>query len=232
MACADCPLTFGRSYQARTSDETKKMMRRLSKDNTKHYGRFLGKMTHTNPLVVFSTMLGQIQAYDNLIVPVVDMMKYITPMSFDVVAYTLLSQLASPSKAQLKDDGLNVSLWMQSLSSFCGNLYKKYPHIELVGLLQYVTQTLKSGQSLQLLLLRDLVTKMAGIDMLDDLSADQLQVPPPTPPAPARASARLRLCSTPPQPRRIPTLSLSASIAGSGGRRHASQLCDRRARHQ
>ena len=53
-------------------------------------------------------------------------------------------------------------MWMQSLSSFCGNLYKKYPSIELVGLLQYITNTLKSGTSLQLLLLRDLVTKMSG----------------------------------------------------------------------
>ena len=47
---------------------------------------------------------------------------------------------------RLKEDGLNVSLWMQSLSSFCGNLYKKYPGIELVGLLQYITNTLKSAQ--------------------------------------------------------------------------------------
>eukprot|EP00966_Prymnesium_polylepis_P091701 2122631-Prymnesium_polylepis.1 len=63
---------------------------------------------------------------------------------------------------------------MQSLSSFCGNLYKKYPSIELVGLLQYIANTLKSGQTLQLLVLRDLVTKMAGIDTLEDLSKDQL----------------------------------------------------------
>ena len=37
----------------------------------------------------------------------------------------MLAQLATPSKDRLKQDGLNVSLWMHSLSSFCGNLYKK-----------------------------------------------------------------------------------------------------------
>ena len=63
---------------------------------------------------------------------------------------------------------------MQSLSSFCGNLYKKYPNIELTGLLQYIANTLKSGQSLQLLLLRDMVTKMAGIELLEDISDNQL----------------------------------------------------------
>ena len=159
----------------RTADETKRMMRRLSKENTKQYGRHLGKITHANPCVVFDTILSQIQSYDNLIVPVVEMMKYLTPMSFDVLSYMLLAHLSDPEKTRLKSDGLNVSLWMQSLSSFCGNLYKKYPTIELVGLLQYIANTLKSGQSLQLLVLRDMVTKMAGIDMFEDLSQDQLE---------------------------------------------------------
>ena len=136
--------------------------------------RSLGKISHANPAVVFNTILAQIQGYDNLIVPVVDMMKYASPMSYDVLSYVILTQLASPSKERLKEDGLNVSLWMQSLSSFCGNLYKKYPSVELVGLLQYVANTLKSGQSLQLLLLRDLVTKMSGIEVLEDISHEQL----------------------------------------------------------
>ena len=140
--------------KAKTADETKRMMRRLSKENTKQYGRHLGKITHCNPGVVFDTILGQIQAYDNLIVPVVEMMKYLTPLSFDVLSFELLVHLSDPDKVRLKDDGLNVSLWMQSLSSFCGNLYKKYPNIELLGLLQYIANTLKSGNSLQLLLLR------------------------------------------------------------------------------
>ena len=160
---------------ARTADETKRMMRRLSKENTRQYGRHLGKLTHVVPSIVFDTMLEQIQAYDNLIVPVVEMMRYLTPMSFDVLTFIILSHLASPQKTQMKTDGLNVSMWMQSLSSFCGNLYKKYPSIELVGLLQYIANTLKSGTSLQLLLLRDLVTKMAGIEPLEDLSVDQLE---------------------------------------------------------
>ena len=109
-----------------------------------------------------------------MIVPIVDMLRYASPMSYDVLSYVMLAQLATPSKDRLKQDGLNVSLWMQSLSSFCGNLYKKYPSIELVGLLQYIANTLKSGQSLQLLLLRDLVTKMSGIEVLEDISHEQL----------------------------------------------------------
>ena len=66
------------------------------------------------------------QGYDNMIVPIVDMLKYASPMSYDVLSYVVLAQLSTPSKDRLKQDGLNVSLWMHSLSSFCGNLYKKY----------------------------------------------------------------------------------------------------------
>ena len=84
--------------RARTADDTKKMMRRLSKENTKQYGRHLGKITHCVPSVVFDTILEQIQAYDNLIVPVVEMMKYLTPMSFDVLTFTVLSHLASRAR--------------------------------------------------------------------------------------------------------------------------------------
>ena len=160
--------------KALTADATKRMLRRLSKDNTKQYGRHLGKISHSNPGTVFNTILSQVQGYDNMIVPIVDMLRYASPMSYDVLSYVMLAQLATPSKDRLKQDGLNVSLWMQSLSSFCGNLYKKYPSIELVGLLQYIANTLKSGQSLQLLLLRDLVTKMSGIEVLEDISHEQL----------------------------------------------------------
>jgi hypothetical protein len=49
--------------------------------------------------------------------------RYMTPMSFDVLTFTVLSHLSSPQKTQLKTDGLNVSLWMQSLSSFCGSAH-------------------------------------------------------------------------------------------------------------
>ena len=59
--------------KALTADATKRMLRRLSKDNTKQYGRHLGKISHSNPGTVFDTILSQVQGYDNMIVPIVDM---------------------------------------------------------------------------------------------------------------------------------------------------------------
>ena len=50
---------------------------------------------HVIAVAHFGVILTQVEAYDNLIVPVVEMMKYLTPMSFDVLTFTVLSHLSS-----------------------------------------------------------------------------------------------------------------------------------------
>lgn len=80
------------------------MCRRITKDNVKPSGRLLGKLTHSNPGIVFSyvsldlsllllllffflhQVLSQIQKYDNIIIHVVDSLKYLTPLAYDVLA--------------------------------------------------------------------------------------------------------------------------------------------------
>jgi hypothetical protein len=88
-------------------------------------------------------VLVQIQIYDNLINPVVDSLKYLTSLSYDVLGYCLVESLASADRDRFKHDGTSISLWLQSLASFCGAIFKKY-NIELTGLLQYVANQLKA----------------------------------------------------------------------------------------
>lgn len=85
----------------------------------------------------------QIQIYDNLIGPVVDSLKYLTLLSFDCLGYCLIEALTMADRDRFKHDGTSISLWLQSLASFCGAIFKKYS-IELSGLLQYVANQLKS----------------------------------------------------------------------------------------
>lgn len=85
----------------------------------------------------------QIQIYDNLIGPVVDSLKYLTLLSFDCLGYCLIEALTMADRDRFKHDGTSISLWLQSLASFCGAIFKKY-NIELSGLLQYVANQLKS----------------------------------------------------------------------------------------
>jgi len=51
--------------------------------------------------------------------------------------------LAGADRDRFKHDGTSISLWLQSLASFCGAIFKKY-NIELTGLLQYVANQLKA----------------------------------------------------------------------------------------
>ena len=60
------------------------------------------------------------------------------------------------------------------LASFCGNVFKKYP-IELTGLLQYIANQLKAGKSFDLLVLKEVIQKMAGIDITEEVTSSQLE---------------------------------------------------------
>ncbi|XP_029643856.1 THO complex subunit 2 [Octopus sinensis] len=155
-------------------ERAKYIMKRLSKENVKPSGRQLGKLSHSNPGVLFEYVLSQIQKYDNFIVPVVDSLKYLTSLSYDVLAYSVVEAVANPDRERLKHDDTNISLWLQSLASFAGSVCRKYP-VELAGLMQYVANQLKAGKSFDLLLLREIVQKMAGIEISEEITDDQLE---------------------------------------------------------
>ncbi|XP_020805921.1 LOW QUALITY PROTEIN: THO complex subunit 2 [Drosophila serrata] len=154
--------------------DIKALMKRVSKENVKQLGRQVGKYSHCAPGLLFDYILLQIQIYDNLIGPVCDMLKYLTALSFDCLGYCIIESLTLTGRLRFKDDGTSLSLWLQSLASFCGTIFKKY-NIELSGLLQYVANQLKSQKSLDLLILREIVHKMAGVESCEEMTNDQLQ---------------------------------------------------------
>lgn len=129
--------------RADSEKQIKNIMKRVSKENAKPVGRLIGKLTHCSPGFLFDYVLLQIQVYNNLITPVVDSLKYLTNLSYDVLGFCLIECLANADKKRVKHDSTSISGWLQSLSSFCGAVYKKYS-IELTGLLQYVTNQLKA----------------------------------------------------------------------------------------
>uniref|UniRef100_A0A3Q3AK23 THO complex subunit 2 n=1 Tax=Kryptolebias marmoratus TaxID=37003 RepID=A0A3Q3AK23_KRYMA len=157
--------------KAQTVERAKYIMR-LTKENVKQSGRQIGKLSHSNPTILFDYMLSQIQWYDNLIVPVVDSLKYLTSLNYDVLADCIIEALANPEKEKMKHDDTTISSWLQ-LASLCGAVFRKYP-IELAGLLQYVTNQLKAGK-FDLLILKEVVQKMAGIEITDEMTSEQLE---------------------------------------------------------
>uniref|UniRef100_A0A3Q1CI77 THO complex subunit 2 n=1 Tax=Amphiprion ocellaris TaxID=80972 RepID=A0A3Q1CI77_AMPOC len=139
-----------------------------------HRYRLYGQWKNETYSSICFIMLSQIQWYDNLIVPVVDSLKYLTSLNYDVLAYCIIEALANPEKEKMKHDDTTISSWLQSLASLCGAVFRKYP-IELAGLLQYVTNQLKAGKSFDLLILKEVVQKMAGIEITDEMTSEQLE---------------------------------------------------------
>ncbi|XP_053129747.1 THO complex subunit 2 isoform X2 [Hemicordylus capensis] len=160
--------------KAQSIDRAKYIMKRLTKENVKPSGRQIGKLSHSNPTILFDYILSQIQKYNNLITPVVDSLKYLTSLNYDVLAYCIIEALANPEKERMKHDDTTISSWLQSLASFCGAVFRKYP-IELAGLLQYVANQLKAGKSFDLLILKEVVQKMAGIEITEEMTMEQLE---------------------------------------------------------
>lgn len=160
--------------QSETEREARGILRRVSSDNVRSSGRSLAKASHPNPVVFFTVVLHQIQSYDNLIEPVVETAKYLTPFEYDVFSFTLLEALSNPEKDRTKSDGTNASLWLKSLAAFSGAFYKKYPVTDCTPLLQYLVNQLKHNHVKDLIVLSELIQKMAGIEPIGELSEQQI----------------------------------------------------------
>ncbi|CAB3401547.1 unnamed protein product [Caenorhabditis bovis] len=153
---------------------TKYVLKRLSKETVRVMGRQLGKLCHVHPTTVLSYLLSQVQTFDNLIGPVVDGLRFLTSLEFDVLTYCIISQLADPSKQALKSTDATISPWLQALGTLVGSLYRRYP-LELNGMLEYVQNQLKMCKSFDMLLLREIIQNMSWVESCTQATRDQLE---------------------------------------------------------
>ncbi|KAL5249382.1 hypothetical protein ACHWQZ_G018294 [Mnemiopsis leidyi] len=160
--------------KAETIHTSRYILKRLTKENVKPFGRQIGRVAHCNPAVIFDQILFQIQRYDNLILPIVNALKYLGLLSLDVLSYCIIEALSDPEKSKQKEEDTNISWWFQVLAQFCGHVYKKY-NIELSGLLQYIVNQLKANKSTDLLILKEVIQRMSGIEISEEVTESQLE---------------------------------------------------------
>jgi len=156
-------------------------LKRLSKDNVRDMGRQVSKVTHSNPLVVLSTILNQIESYGNLIEMMVEAVRFVTPLSLDVLGFCILSRLRGAAsgggggnRSRLKGDGVNVSQWLASIEAFTGAFYKKCPDVEFRGILCFLIHRLSQGHVIELGVLRTLLKTAGGYGFADYTSSSSL----------------------------------------------------------
>ncbi|KAI6151770.1 transcription factor/nuclear export subunit protein 2-domain-containing protein [Pisolithus tinctorius] len=162
-----------RIRQVQADRESKGILRRLSHNTIDTLSGTVAKLVHSNPAIFFTNVVNQIMAYDNLASVVIQALRYVTNMGFDVLVFVILDALSNPHKNRVKDDGVNISDWLQSLASFTGMLFRRYS-ADLSPLLKYVVHQLYNGQTTDIVVLKELIWKMAGIEPLPSLSDSQI----------------------------------------------------------
>uniref|UniRef100_A0A0E0JST0 THO complex subunit 2 n=1 Tax=Oryza punctata TaxID=4537 RepID=A0A0E0JST0_ORYPU len=146
--------------------DTRRLLKRLAKENLKQLGRMVAKLAHANPMTV--------EAYRDMITPVVDAFKYLTQLEFDILQYIVIERLAQGGREKLKDDGLNLSDWLQCLASFWGHLCKKHHSVELRSLFQYLVNQLKKDSGIELVVLEELIQQMANVQYTENMTEEQV----------------------------------------------------------
>eukprot|EP00808_Paulinella_micropora_P020644 g544.t1 len=77
-------------------------------------------------MIVFELLLENLEVYDNLILPSIDALKYVSAFGQDCLGYALLLRMSDPSRNKLSEDGINECKWFQNLCHFAGCFYRKY----------------------------------------------------------------------------------------------------------
>ncbi|KAI1179390.1 transcription factor/nuclear export subunit protein 2-domain-containing protein [Nemania sp. FL0916] len=162
------------AFKAARSD-TLATLKRLSLENISMSAKKLAKIALSSPGVVCKVALDQIEAYTNLIEAFVECTKYFTEMGHDVLVWSLLSSLGGKQRSRTQETSiLLTSRWLQALSKFSGKVFRRYENVNSTPVIQYVNEQVATGKSTDLVILRDLITSMAGIVPDVDFTDGQL----------------------------------------------------------
>lgn len=147
----------------RARSETRDVLKRISKSNLKSMARALAKIAYSSPGAVFQLAISQIEFYENFAETFTECARYLTYLAYDVFNWALLSAVGGGGKSRVQADGMLTSHWLQSLTVFISKVYKRYSVMSPVPMLQYVLDQLTHGNSVDLIVLEEMVTTMAGI---------------------------------------------------------------------
>ncbi|KAF2457162.1 transcription factor/nuclear export subunit protein 2-domain-containing protein [Lineolata rhizophorae] len=143
--------------------ETKDILKRISRTNTKQMARALAKVAASNPTVVFSITISQIESYENMIEVVVECARYFTFLAYDVLTWALMNALGNQGRNRMQQDGMLTSSWLRALSMFIGRALRRYSVMNPTPILQYVAYQVRLGNFTDLEVLEHAVNEMTGI---------------------------------------------------------------------
>ena len=92
------------------------------------------------------------------------------------MAYTLVRHLSDSNSPSL-DNEANIAQWIQNLSEFASLFFKKYCHVDMLGLLNYLLNQLRTkNEFVHMVILKEVIAKMFGWSQfnINEMSTSQL----------------------------------------------------------
>jgi THO complex subunit 2 len=107
----------------------RRSLRRLSSENARPLGRMLAKPSHAHPVACARVLAGQLQAYDNLIYPAVDALRYTGALALDALFGVVVGCLEN---GRVGDDGIMPFFYFYFVKTlkliyFLKKIYKPSP---------------------------------------------------------------------------------------------------------
>ncbi|KAK8869600.1 hypothetical protein IAR55_000167 [Kwoniella newhampshirensis] len=118
------PCLVAAQAAAECTKEVQKALRRVTSSSTsgsataatqaeRYSARYLAKLSHGNPLFLWTTAVTQVKAYPNIGQAIVDAGRYMTQLSFDVATFVMLDTLSDDRAMRLNETGTGVALWLE-----------------------------------------------------------------------------------------------------------------------
>ncbi|OLY80910.1 THO complex subunit 2 [Smittium mucronatum] len=164
--------------------EIRSVLRRLSKETVKTMGRKLCKVCHMNPLVALPLIVDRISYDDNLIGPIVEALRFLTPLGIDILMFVAIEVMFDNNRPRVKKNGVDLSNWLSSLCNFTSTLVRRFstsnPDLLLTCLVQKLVLVLNGAEKNQdvlfeLEILNEFLIKLAAIEPLSNPSLQQIQ---------------------------------------------------------
>lgn len=155
--------------------KTNKWLNRLSKDKLKQNSRSIGKFSHNNPFIVFHEFVKRVKSYPNQISSLISANSYSSALSQDIIIFFILRHLSDIEKTKLNKVDALLEQWLLNIANYAGNFLKKNYSVDLMGFFTYICQRLLKHDVNDVILLKEIFSKMSGCESFESLNKEQIQ---------------------------------------------------------
>ena len=156
--------------------------------------RAIGKAARCFPLPVCDALVSSLEAMGNLTETGMEALRFMTPLSMDVLVFALARRMASDeplegggpvsargysgagplgARSAVGEDGYSPARWLSSLASFTAWLARKFPSQSIAPVLAVLQRRLQAGGLAHLVVLRELLAVAGGVHPRGQLKPSQ-----------------------------------------------------------